>query len=167
MNALPALDRLAMRVEALAAVEAIECLKARYWRAVDRGRPEEIEACLLPDAVIDFEGLPRFETRNGFLEIVRAGAAAQGCHMHHGHNPDITVTDRDSAAGTWDIFYHGIDMAARTIVQLAGIYHDTYVRRDGSWWIATTIMRRTSMTVQSIGTRNAPRVTRLGNGASP
>ena len=167
MGTEPALHRLVTRLEALAAVEAIETLKARYWRAVDRGCPQDVEACLLPNAVIDFEGLPRFETRNGFLAIVRAAAAGgQGYHMHHGHNPDITLTDPDNAAGSWEVLYHGIDIAVGTIVQMAGIYHDTYVRRDASWWIATTTMRRTSLIVQNVDAHNTPRVTVVGNGAS-
>jgi hypothetical protein len=139
------------RVAALLDVEAIEALKARYWRAVDRGRADDVRECLLPEALIDFDGLPRFEGRNGFVAVVRESAARAGAyHMHHGHNPDIELTGPDSAVGVWEVFYHGIDLAARTIVHMAGAYNDTYRRRDGHWWIATTTMRQTSLTVQQV-----------------
>ena len=143
------LDNLERRLADLQDIEAIETLKARYWRAIDRRRPAEVEACFIQDATIDFEGLPRYESREGFMAMVRqAAGSSQTFNMHHGQNPRITITGPNTAAGEWDIFYFGIDLGSQTIVQMAGIYTDTYVRENGNWLIATTTMRQTSIHAQ-------------------
>ena len=59
MSASITLEDLERRLTALQDIEDIESLKARYWRAVDRKRPDDVAACLTEDAIIDFEGLPR------------------------------------------------------------------------------------------------------------
>jgi hypothetical protein len=144
------LESLEARLLALQDAEAIESLKARYWRAVDRKSPADVEACLHVQAIVDFEGLPRCESRAAFMTIVREAASqSQAYNMHHGQNPHITRTDPDTAAGTWDIFFYGIDLAANTLVQMAGTYNDTYIREKGTWLIATTTMRILSLHVQT------------------
>jgi len=149
MSTTSTLQHLERRLAELQDVEAIETLKARYWRAVDRKRPDDVEACFAPDAVIDFEGLPRYESREAFMALVRQAAAnTQAFNMHHGQNPHIAITGANTAEGEWDIFYYGIDLDSQTLVQMAGAYTDTYVREHGTWLIATTKMRQTSMHVQ-------------------
>ncbi len=151
MSVAARLDEAAGRLRALQDIDAIETLKARYWRAVDGRDPAGVEACLTADVVVDFEGLPRFTSRDAFMEIVRRGAArAQAWDMHHGHNPVITLTGADSAEGFWDIFYYGIDAEHGTLVQMAGTYSDKYVRRGGDWLIASTTMRQSSLQVQTV-----------------
>ncbi|MEJ0045871.1 MAG: nuclear transport factor 2 family protein [Rhodospirillales bacterium] len=82
------LDGLQRRLRALADIEAIETLKARYWRALDLKRPDDVRDCLAEDVVVDFEGLPRCEGRDAFMAIARAGAARPlAFDMHHGENP--------------------------------------------------------------------------------
>ena len=150
MSTSASLEELELRLAALEDIEAIESLKARYWRAIDRKLPDDVAACLTADAIIDFEGLPRFDSRDEFMSVVR-GAAANAClfNMHHGQNPSISLTGEHSATGTWEIFYYGIDVKAGTLVQMAGAYSDTYVRRNGHWLIAATAMRQTSLMVQT------------------
>ena len=151
MSVAARLDDAAGRLRALQDIDAIETLKARYWRGVDSKNPACVEACLTADAVVDFEGLPRFTSRAAFMEIVRRGAArAQAWDMHHGHNPVITLTGADSAEGSWDIFYYGIDVASSTLVQMAGTYSDRYVRRGDDWLIASTTMCQSSLHVQTV-----------------
>ncbi len=143
------LDRLEARIAALQDIEAIEALKSRYWRALDRKRPDDVQDCLAPDASIDFEGLPRYESREAFMQMARQAATAPGTFgMHHGQNPRITLTGENTAEGEWDIFYHGIDTQAGTLTQMAGAYHDTYRRENNRWWIATMQMRIKSLHVQ-------------------
>jgi hypothetical protein len=139
------------RLRALADLNEIETLKARYWRAIDLRHPDDVAACLTKDATIDFEGLPRFTSRAAFMEIVRQGAAqTRNFGMHHGHHPSITFTGENAAAGEWDIFYCGIDLSTRTLVQMAGIYTDLYVRLDQRWLIASTTMRQISLLAQTV-----------------
>jgi hypothetical protein len=87
--------------------------------------------------------------------------------MHHGQNPRIALTGADSAEGEWDVFYYGIDLSARTLMQMAGAYRDTYVRRGGRWWIATMAMRQTSLHVQSVDQAGLARTSIFGRAAAP
>ncbi len=63
------------------------------------------------------------------------------------------------------MFYYGIDLSARTLTCMAGIYHDAYVRRGGRWWIAATSMRQSSLHVQSVDAGGAARTTAFGRAA--
>jgi hypothetical protein len=160
-------QELSRRVEALEVREAITALKARYWRAVDLGDAETVAACLAPDAIIDFDGLPRFETAAPFVETVRAAAAQGGTfHMHHGRNPEINLHGADSATGVWDIFYLGVLPGPRMIIQMAGAYSDRYRREAGHWLIAETSMRQTSMLIQTVGDDGVPRIHTLPGGSA-
>jgi SnoaL-like domain len=162
------LDGLEQRVRALSDCAAIEALKARYWHALDLKRPDVVRDCLAEDLVVEFEGLPRFESRDAFMAIIRQGAArTQAFDMHHGQNPRITLTGADSAEGEWDVFYYGIDLSTRTLMQMAGAYRDTYVRRDGRWWIATMAMWQTSLHVQSVDQAGSARTSIFGRAAAP
>lgn len=151
------------RLRALEDINAIKELKARYWRAVDFKRPDEVEACFLPDAVIDYEGLPRYETRDDFLAIVRLGVARPAVFdVHHGLNPVIELTGADSARGVWDCLYHGIDAADRLITIQNGAYEDEYARREGRWFIKSTRMRRAAFLLQSVAEDGSIKVLALG-----
>jgi len=162
------LDGLEQRLRALTDCAAIEALKARYWHAIDLKHPDDVRECLAADLVVEFEGLPRFESRDAFMAIIRQGAARrQAFDMHHGQNPRIMLTGADSAEGEWEVFYYGIDLSARTLMQMAGAYRDTYVRRGGRWLIATTAMRQTSLHVQSVGQGGMARTNVLGRPAAP
>jgi hypothetical protein len=162
------LDGLEHRLHALTDCAAIEALKARYWHAVDLKRPDDVFGCLAEDVVVDYEGLPRFESRDAFMAVVRQGAArTQAFDMHHGQNPRITLTGADTAEGEWDVLYYGIDFSARTLIQMAGAYRDTYVRLGGRWWIASTAMRQTSLHVQSVDEAGGASTTILGRAAAP
>lgn len=154
---------LAARIGALEDIDAIEALKLAYWRAIDRKTPEALLAILAEDVVIDFEGMPPCPDRAAFLAVVRPQAARTDTfHMHHGKNPVVTLTGPDSAEGVWDIFYSGTDTTARTLVQMAGQYRDSYARRGGRWWITGMVMRQSSLTVQAIDVDGSARFVVLG-----
>ena len=146
------LARLERQVQALVDVSAIKSLKFRYLRACDRKEPETVRDCLDPDgAVIAYEGFPRFDNRDAFVESYRAlGCKPTIIDMHHGHNPEITLTGPDSATGAWDLFFHSIDTEAGTVLQMACVYADVYTRKDGRWWISETSTRRTSFLMQRL-----------------
>jgi hypothetical protein len=160
------LTQLEAGLTALQDIDAIETLKHRYWRAVDRQDPATVEACLAPDVIVDFDSLPSCETRAAFMHIIRQAAAQPASFgMHHGQNPIITLTGADTAEGVWDVFYYGIDASSGTLTQLAGAYTDTYRRHRGAWLIATTTMRITSLHVQQGGPGRAPITAILGRAA--
>lgn len=146
------LEGLERRLRALEDINAIKDLKARYWRACDRQKPEDVRACFAPaKAVVDYEGFPLLEERDAFVALYsKLGCRPGVMDMHHGQNPIITMTGPDSATGLWDIFYFGIDLEARTTVQLAGEYQDVYAKIDGQWLIQKTRFRQTSFLMQAI-----------------
>jgi len=160
------LQQLRQRLECLEAIEAIRRLKHRYLRACDRQRPDDVRACFVPNgAVIAYEGFPEFADREDFVRIyAQMGCRPQIVDMHHGQNPDISLTGENRAAGLWDIYYFGIDLTSRTATQLAGEYQDQYERVDGSWLIRSTRFRRTSVLSYSVSADGALQCTEMGRG---
>ena len=146
------LESLARRLQTLEDIEAIKQLKHRYWRACDRQKPDDVQDCFLPEgAIVDYENVGRFEDRESFVDLYRRlGCRDAVVDIHHGQNPEIEITGPDTARGIWDVYYYGIDLEARTATQLAGYYHDDYVRRDGRWWIAATHFYRSSFQVTEV-----------------
>ena len=144
------LARLEQQVRALEDIGAIKALKYRYLRACDRKEPDVVRDCLDPDgAIIAYEGFPRFEDRESFVQIYREmGCRPNIIDMHHGQNPEITLTGPDTATGTWDLYFNTIDTAAGTVLQMACAYSDVYKRKQGRWWISETTTRRTSFLMQ-------------------
>jgi hypothetical protein len=157
------LESLARRLQRLEDIEAIKQLKHRYWRACDRQKPDDVQDCFLPEgAVVDYENVGRFEDRESFVDLYRRlGCQPAVIDIHHGQNPEIEITGPDSARGTWDVYYYGINTEARTATQLAGYYHDDYVRRDGRWWIAETRFFRSSFQVTEISAEGGTKVMAL------
>jgi len=157
------LENLARRLQALEDIEAIKQLKHRYWRACDRQKPDDVRECFLPEgAIVDYQNVCRFENREDFVDLYRRlGCRDAVVDIHHGQNPEIEITGVDTARGTWDVYYYGIDLEARTATQLAGYYHDDYIRQDGRWWIAKTCFFRTSFVMTEVSSEGATTVRAL------
>lgn len=142
---------------------AIRDLKARYLRACDGKDADTVRDCLLPDAVIRFEGFPDFTNREDFVAVYRQFGCAPGVFdIHHAANGVIAVETPDRASGQWSLTFHTINLALRTITQFGIEYDDAYVRRDGRWWIAESMSRRKSALVQTADENGLVRVTALG-----
>lgn len=143
---------IAKRVQILEDDRAIRDLKARYLRAADAKDVAAMRACFLPSAVIAFEGFPRFEAREPFIEIYEQMACVPGIFdIHHGANGVIAFTADNRATGQWSLFFHNINLKTRTLTQMGVEYDDAYIRADdGQWYIAVTQSRRTSALVHSV-----------------
>jgi hypothetical protein len=74
--------------------------------------------------------------RDAVVDFIRS--ALEGMRStHHGHNPEIEITDASTAVGTWalaDYCTAGGEIAFNG----AGYYRDEYVKRDGRWLIHRT-----------------------------
>ncbi len=135
-----------MTPEQLADVEAIKQLKARYFRLMDTKRWEawgdvftEDVRMEVPEAAVEFDG------RQAVVSNV--GAALEGATtIHHGHMPEIELTGPDTATGIWAMFdyveWPSAEDGTRVGLQGYGHYHETYVRVDGRWQIASTRLER-------------------------
>jgi hypothetical protein len=159
-----ALTNLAARVHRLEAERAIRDLKARYLRACDLKDVEGVRDTFDPrGATIAFEGFPRFDDRDAFVDVYREFGCAPGVFdIHHGANGVIAFASDQQASGRWSLLFHNINLAARTLTQMGVEYEDRYVEHGGRWWIAETRSRRTSFLAQTVGEDGTARVVAMG-----
>jgi hypothetical protein len=142
-----------MSPEALADIEAIKQLKARYFRFLDTKQWAELSELFTDDLRVEAEGQAgdaptTWDGRDAFIASLREfldGAVT----THHGHTPEIDVTG-DRATGIWAMFDdlelpHGApgDAGQAERHRGTGHYYEEYVRSaDGSWKIARLVLRR-------------------------
>lgn len=128
--------------DALADIEAIKQLKARYFRLLDT-KDWDGFADLFTD---DCEHIlpttdPRPPVPNAQYLADMRRTLAGAVTVHHGHMPEITLTGPDDAAGTWAMFDDvQLSSPEGEPVHLRGYghYHETYRRcADGRWRISS------------------------------
>jgi hypothetical protein len=139
------------RLQRLEDDRAIRDLKARYLRACDTKDPEGVRDCLMPQAIIAYDGFPPFDNRDDFVAIYAQMGCAPGIFdIHHGANGIISFDSETRALGKWSLYFHNINLAARSLTQMGVEYDDIYVKQDGRWWIAETRTRRLSCLIHSV-----------------
>ncbi|TNF34460.1 MAG: nuclear transport factor 2 family protein [Gammaproteobacteria bacterium] len=140
------------RIARLEAIEAIRQLKHRYFRACDTKQVDIMRECFVDgDAHIDYGAVGTFQHRDALVALFEK----VGCHphmveMHHGQNPEISITSADTAEGIWGLFYYLINTEENTLTQLGGFYHDEYRCEQGAWKISRTVFRVHSMQVHRL-----------------
>jgi hypothetical protein len=145
---------------------AIRDLKMRYLRAADAKDPDAMRACFVQDAVIAFEGFPEFRDRDAFVEAYRELGCAPGVFdIHQGGTGVIELTGETEARGWWPLYFHNINLTARTLTQLGVEYEDLYVLTGDGWKIAESWSYRKSCLIQRIDDAGA--VTTLAMGEAP
>ncbi len=146
------LQQLASRLDRLEAIDAIKTLKSTYLMACDTKKPDLMRDCFIEgEVLIDYGPVGQFNHRDQLVSLFTEVA----CHphmleMHHGHNPVIHLLNEKAAEGTWELSYQLINTKAKTITQLAIIYHDKYVKQDDKWQIAETVAQNISTLVFDI-----------------
>lgn len=151
------------RLGKLEAIEAIRCVKARYWRALDLRLWDELEACFTPDAVLD-ASLSNIEPEIGVLpspsdpralssQILRGSGniregltvALRGVRsVHKGFLPEISV-HTNHIAGAIFPFEDRLDFPDGGPVRSIrgfGHYHDLFRCTNGVWQIASSTIFR-------------------------
>jgi hypothetical protein len=122
-------------------IEAIKCLKARYFRSMDNKLWVELADCFTPDLVADFRAAPGMltEGRDIYMQALRK-ALGDSPTVHHGYMPEIELLDENNARGVW---------AMDDIVELPGLslrgwghYHEEYRRENGRWRISRIRLSR-------------------------
>jgi SnoaL-like domain len=157
---------LARRVARLEAVEAIQRLKYRYWRACDAKDPEGFRECFVRHgAEIDYgPNLGKFSERDVLVDLyTRLALHQEDGHwtyhdIHHGKHPDIEILDDTTATGRWTFWFMRVNLVDDVIEQASMEYRDRYVVEDGQWKIqASRVLPRTAITVPiPEGARVAP-----------
>jgi hypothetical protein len=134
-------------VQRLLDIEAIKQLKARYFRCMDQKRWHEWGEVFARDAVLE---VPEANMVTTGRDAIVAGVSSllEGARtVHHGHMPEIEVTGRDTARGTWAMFDYvewppNADDGTRVGLQGFGHYFEEYVREDGEWRISRSRLVR-------------------------
>lgn len=151
------------RLARLEAVEQIERLKYRYLRACDRKDPDAIRDCFVRDgAEIDYGPLGTFAGRGQLVDLYTGLALrrSEGTWLyhdiHHGHHPDIEVTDDGHATGRWTLSFMRVNLEAQAIEQASIEYVDSYEIDDGAWKIRAS--KVTPLTSFSVPLPDAARV---------
>ena len=152
------------RLQRLEDDRAIRDLKARYLRACDTKDPDGVRDTLIPtDAVIAYEGFPTFNNRDDFVAIYQQFSCTPDIFdIHHAANGVLDFKSETHATGQWSLYFHNINLAARTLTQMGVEYDDVYIKADGRWWIAQTRSRRTSCLIHSVDDAGAAKVQVMG-----
>lgn len=133
-----------MKHEDLVDVEELKQLKARYCRLLDAKDWTAWRQLFTDDFVSDTSGAGGtvVEGADAFVDFTRRqlGKPSQ-VTAHQVHSPELELVSRTAARGVW---------ALEDVVRLApgvnlrgyGHYHETYEKRDGRWYIASSTLTR-------------------------
>jgi uncharacterized protein (TIGR02246 family) len=123
-------------------VRAIERLKAAYCRTLDTKNWEAFRDLFSDDFISDTSesGGAVIEGGDAFVAFVRR-ALGKAVTVHHVQQPEISVSSPTTATGLWAMqdvvrFVPGVTLHG------FGHYHETYVKRDGQWRIASSKLTR-------------------------
>lgn len=138
-----------MNIDPHSDLEAIRCLKARYFRFLDTQDWVEWGNCFTEDVVAIYEGGPRLGKNDSLVnriegrETLTAGCAqllGDATTVHQGFMPEIELTGEDTARAIWSM--HDYCRMPTCNFRGWGHYHDEYVRENGQWKIKKTHLTR-------------------------
>ena len=133
-------------VDRLLDIEEIKKLKARYFRFLDTKQWDRWGEVFTAGVHMEvLEAAVVLDGREAVVENV--SAALEGAvTAHHGYMPEIEMTDRDYARGTWAmtdyVEWPAGEDGRRVGLRGYGHYVEEYVREEGQWRIATTRLDR-------------------------
>lgn len=123
-------------------IDDIKQLKARYFRTLDTKDWAGYRRVFTDDVVIDTTdaGGERIVGVDAFLAYL-GDALAGATTVHQGHMPEITLTSDTTATGIWAL--HDIVLwPSGTRLDGFGHYHETYLKGDDGWRIASSTLTR-------------------------
>lgn len=121
--------------------EDVKQLKYRYLRTLDTKAWDDFEACFLPEATADYNGLV-FADRAALVDYMRANLGEGMVTLHQVHHPEISI-DGDTATARWYLQDKVIVAAFGFMLEGAAFYEDRYQRTPDGWRVAHTGYRRT------------------------
>ncbi len=127
-------------------IEALNLLKARYFRYLDTKRWADWAELFEPDAVFEI-GYHYAEPLVGREAIVSRISAsfASTTSLHYGHTPEFVFQEGGRATGVWamvdTLITHSGPSAGR-IMRGYGHYLDHYLCRNGTWRFASIRLTR-------------------------
>lgn len=123
-------------LQQLSDLEEIRQLKSRYFRCIDTGNHTELATCFAEDVTIDLRGggyRLRVEGRADMVEFIASSFNSDIVAMHHGHTPEISFVDDNTAKGTWYLQDRFINPERNEDTVGTSLYYDTYVRTAEGW----------------------------------
>ncbi|HEX4864422.1 MAG TPA: NAD(P)-binding domain-containing protein [Acidimicrobiales bacterium] len=140
------LGRLGTGIYRLADVEAIEQLKARYFRFIDTKDWSAFRELFTEDCkhYLPRESPVSFVTNDEYFATME-GMLNSGITTHHCHKPEITFLSDTEAEGTWSMFdYVQVDPPSGRVSSMGyGLYLETYRKcADGKWRISSKRNKR-------------------------
>jgi ketosteroid isomerase-like protein len=130
---LATLAELERKVQVLEDTEAIRKLKAKYWYSVDNKLWDSLADCYAEDVVFESPHLGKMQGRDFIVKVLKR-AMKNVKTAHHGHNPEIDITDEFAARGRWAL-NDRVEMADNQYFEGRGSYEEEYVKQDGCWKI--------------------------------
>ncbi|MCG5434000.1 nuclear transport factor 2 family protein [Mycobacterium sp. MYCO198283] len=129
---------------ALAEIEQLKQLKARYCRLLDTKQWEQWRTLFTDDFVSDTSaaGGRRIAGADAFVAFTRRslGKPSQ-VTAHQVHNPELELTSPATANGIWAL-EDVVRLAPAVNLRGYGHYTETYVKADGQWRIASSTLTR-------------------------
>lgn len=123
----------------LAEIETIKRLKYKYLRCVDMKLWDELAETLTEDAESSYSaGQYAFKGRDAIMKFLKEGLPTHRLTMHHGHHPEIELTSKTTAKGTWALEDYVIDVKDNFSLRGAAFYKDEYIKVNGQWKIKFT-----------------------------
>ena len=125
------IEELTTRLEALESRAAIESLISAYANAFDRIDVSLLGRIWHEESTLDLPGFGKAGNRNEILAMAQ-DSWRQMPHMHHWMANPVIEIEGDSALGTVaaDCLFLDIEKGP---VQVSGLYHDKFGRRQGKW----------------------------------
>jgi SnoaL-like domain len=146
-----------LTLDDLVAIDEIRRLKASYFRFMDTKDWGAFAELFAADATMDVSGEMRADPADDGIIRGRAAIAVfvrtaidHVTTVHHGHTPEIDVVSPTEATGVWAMEDHLRWPEPSPIRALHGYghYHETYLKRDGRWLIASTKLTRLRVDVE-------------------
>jgi len=133
-------------------IEAIEQLKARYFRMMDTKDWDGLAAVFADDVEIDMTGEGGGVTRSvaEYMPYLRQNIETVTT-VHHGHMPEIELTSPATATGVWAMEDELWWPTGGPLAHLHGYghYHETYVKTPAGWRIKTMTLTRLRRDVET------------------
>ncbi len=149
-------------VDALAAIEEIKRLKARYFRLMDTKQFEALGALFSKHArLLDEESGTGWTGRAAIAAGLARVLAPPVRSVHHGHMPEIELVSANEARGVWAM-NDWVDTPEFTLDGW-GHYHERYLFEDGAWRIADERISR----LRVVRTPKAPAQSAKRGGKQP
>ena len=134
--------------------DQIKELKARYFRGLDTKDWELFASTMTEDVKGRYsDGQLSFDGKDELVGFMTDNlSSGQIVTMHHGHHPEINVSeDTSTATGVWYLQDMVIFLENKNRLYGAAIYQDEYRKVDGEWKISGTAYSRTFEFVEPLG----------------